>query len=105
LSQIGKKYSPAQILDSILEPSKAIDPKYLTHLVETVDGRVVTGLLIARDDQAVVLKDAQSRETRIAARDIHFFAPQQKSLMPELQLQDMTAEQVADLIAFLSALR
>src|SRR5262249_26590901 len=44
LSQIGKKYTRAQILESILEPSKSIDPKYVTYLVETNDGRVQTGL-------------------------------------------------------------
>ena len=54
LSEIGKKYNRAQLLESILEPSKAIDPKYLTHLVETKDGRVITGLLAARDEQQVL---------------------------------------------------
>src|SRR5262249_30924307 len=37
LSQIGKKYTRAQILESILEPSKSIDPKYVTYLLETTD--------------------------------------------------------------------
>lgn len=105
LTEIGKKYTRTQLLESLLEPSKTIDPKYLTHLIETTDGRVMTGLLVSRDDRAVVLKDTQAKEIRVSASDILYFTPQQKSLMPELQLQDMTAGQVADLLAFLASLR
>ena len=39
------------------------------------------------------------------AGDVEVLAPQQKSLMPELLLRDLTAEQVADLTAFLSSLK
>jgi putative heme-binding domain-containing protein len=102
LTQISKKYNRAQLLESILEPSKGIEPKFVTYLIETVDGRVITGLLVFRDEQIVVLKDAQSKEVRISTSQVQFFAPQQKSLMPELLLQDMTAQQVADLIEFLA---
>jgi putative heme-binding domain-containing protein len=105
LSQIGKKYSRAQLLESILEPSKQIDPKYVTYLVETANGRVVSGLLIEKTDKEVLLKDAQNKEIRIAAGEIELLVPAQKSLMPELLLRDMTAEQVADLIEFLGSLR
>ena len=40
LTKIGAKYNKAALLDQILEPSKTIDPPYITHLVETKDGRV-----------------------------------------------------------------
>lgn len=102
LTEVYKKYNRAQILETILEPSKAIDPKFVTYLVETKDGRVVNGLLIDRNAEFVLLKDAQNKEVRIFAPDIELIAPQQKSLMPELLLQDMTAQQVADLIEYLS---
>src|SRR5262249_10849845 len=45
LTTIGKKYSRGQILESILEPSKSIEPKYVTYLAETTDGQVHTGIL------------------------------------------------------------
>ena len=102
LSKIGKKYNRAQLLESILFPSKLIDPKYVTQLVETVDGRVVTGVLVESNEEVMILKDAQAKELRIPRAEIEFTAPQQKSLMPELLLQDMTAQQVADLLAYLA---
>ncbi len=105
LDGVGKKYSREQLLDSILKPSKDIDPKFMTHLVETTDGRVFTGLLLKKDQDEVVLKDAQVKELRFTTDEIELLAPQQKSLMPELMWQDMTAQQLADLLAFLTTLR
>ncbi|MFN0021862.1 MAG: PQQ-dependent sugar dehydrogenase [Pirellulaceae bacterium] len=105
LTTIGKKYSRSQLLESILEPSKLIDPKYVTYLAEMDDGRLVTGLLLKKDDSEVVLKDAQDKEFRLPAKEIERLVPAQQSLMPDLLLRDMTAEQVADLLAYLSSLR
>ena len=44
LTKIGTKYDKLALLDQILEPSKTIDPQYVTYLLETKDGRVVSGL-------------------------------------------------------------
>ncbi|MGI8979287.1 MAG: PQQ-dependent sugar dehydrogenase [Pirellulaceae bacterium] len=105
LTTIGKKYSRSQLLESILEPSKLIDPKYVTHLAELDDGRLATGLLVKKDESEVVLKDAQDKEIRIPAKEIERLVPQQQSLMPDLLLREMTAGQVADLLAYLSSLK
>ncbi|MCH7728844.1 MAG: PQQ-dependent sugar dehydrogenase, partial [Planctomycetes bacterium] len=105
LSQIGKKYNRAELLESILEPSKRIDPKYVTYLVETVEGRVLTGLLVKKDARELVLKDAQDKLIRIPSEKIEQLVSQRRSLMPELLLRDMTAQQVADLLAYLSSLK
>ncbi len=104
LHEIGKKYDRARLLESILKPSKSIDPRFVTHVIETKDGQVLTGLLVTKDEKQGVLKDGQNRLVRVPASQIEFLAPQQKSLMPELLLQDMTAEQVADLLEFLASL-
>ena len=105
LTTIGKKYSRAQLLESMLEPSKLIDPKYVTYLAETDDGRLLTGLLVKKDESEVVLKDAQDKEIRIPKAEIEQLVPQQQSLMPDLLLRDMTPDQVADLLAYLSSLK
>ncbi|MDA1049462.1 MAG: PQQ-dependent sugar dehydrogenase [Planctomycetota bacterium] len=105
LTAIGKKLTPAQLLESILEPSKLIDPKYVTYLAEIDDGRLLTGLLVHRDDNEVVLKDAEDKLIRISTSKIEQLVPQRQSLMPELLLRDMTAQQVADLLSYLSSLK
>jgi putative heme-binding domain-containing protein len=105
LSDIGKKYTRAQILESILEPSKFIDPKYVAYLVETTDGKLFNGLLATKNDKEVVLKLAGDKEIRFQADKIASLVPQQKSLMPELLLRDVTLEQAADLLEFLAGLK
>jgi putative heme-binding domain-containing protein len=105
LSTIGKKYDRARILESILEPSKAVDPKFAAWIVETKTGLVHTGVLVERTEQEVVLKDISDKTIRVPVSDVETIAPQQKSLMPELLLRDMTAQQVADLLAYLDTLK
>ncbi len=105
LDQIGKKYDRAQILDNILNPSRQIDPKYLTYLVETKRSQLHTGILVSKDAAKVVLKDANNKLVEVPAGDVELIVAQQKSLMPDLLLRDLTAEQVADLTAFLSSLK
>jgi putative heme-binding domain-containing protein len=105
LSEIGKKYTRVQILESILEPSKSIEPKYVAYLVETSDGKVHTGLLAEKNDREVVLRTVGDKEVRIPAGKVETMVPQSKSIMPELLLRDLTAEQAADLLEFLASLK
>ena len=105
LNKVGKNFNRAQLLETILQPSKVIDTKFLVYLVETVEGRIHTGLLVEKTAELVVLKDDQHNLIRIPVDDVELLLPQQKSIMPELLLRDMTAQQVADLLEFLGTLQ
>ncbi len=94
-----------ELLEGILDPSKRIDPQYVTYLVETTEGRLLTGLLVKKDANEVVIKDAQNKVIRVPSNQIEQLVPQRRSLMPDLLLRDMTAEQVADLLAYLGSLK
>ena len=105
LSQVAKKSTRAQILESLLEPSKTIEPKWATYALETTDGKVHVGLLKSKTDKEVVLGTAGDVEVRVPAKKVERLVPQPKSLMPELLLRDLSAEQAADLLEFLSSLK
>lgn len=105
LSQIGKKLDRARLFESILEPSKNIDPQFLTWVVETKSGKVLSGLVVRKDATEIVLKDAQNQTHRLSTDDVESSTPLQKSLMPELLVRDLTAQQVADLLAYLESLK
>jgi uncharacterized repeat protein (TIGR03806 family) len=105
LSHIGKKHDRAKLLENILQPSLNIDPQYVTWLIETKSGNVVTGLLVMKDETAVVLKDAQNKQHRIPTDDVEGLFPQRQSLMPNLLLRDFTAQQVADLLSYMESLK
>jgi putative heme-binding domain-containing protein len=105
LSQIGKKLDRAKILESILDPSKEIDPAFVSYAVRIHDGRVVVGLIVSRNEKEIVVRDAQAKEHRFAATEVDAVTPQRQSLMPEQLLRDLTAQQAADLIEFLASLK
>ena len=105
LSQIGKKYPRGQLLQHILEPSRFMEPKYVPYLLETTGGRILTGLVESQTDEAVVLKDAQNKTHRVPRKDVELLVRQRRSLMPDLLLRDMTPQDVADLLLFLSELK
>jgi putative heme-binding domain-containing protein len=105
LSDIGKKMTRRQILESILDPSKDIDPKFAAYTVQLDDERQLSGLIIARDDQSLTVRDAQGKDTKVQLKSVVAQIPSKKSLMPDQLLRDLTAEQAADLLAFLESLR
>ena len=65
----------------------------------------LTGLLVKRDEKRVVLRDGQNKEIILAAKDVEELRPSRASLMPDGQLADLTAQEAADLIAYLASLR
>ena len=104
LAGVGTRLSRELILESILDPSRRIDPKYVTWLAETSRGKVISGLLVEKSDEEVVLRDAQNKLHTIPGEQLEQLVSQRQSIMPELLVKDLTAEQVADLLAWLTTL-
>jgi putative heme-binding domain-containing protein len=105
LTQVGKKYQRMQILENLVDPSKEIDPKFLTYVAETADGQLYTGVLVDKNDKEVVLRDVNDKEIRLPAGKVAGMLAQKKSLMPEQLLRDLTAQQAADLLEYLTSLK
>ena len=105
LDAIGSKYPKPELLGHILQPARAIDPRYALQVIETKDGQVHQGLLVEQAGGLLVLRDARNQTTRIAATEIERQATQPASLMPEGVLRDLTAQQAADLLEYLCSLK
>jgi putative heme-binding domain-containing protein len=101
----SKKYPPAEMLRQILEPSLKMDPEYTPYLLVTVSGEVHVGLLIEKTDAEVVIRDARQELIRVPADQVASFEKQTTSIMPDKLLSDLTAQEAADLLAFLVALQ
>jgi putative heme-binding domain-containing protein len=93
------------LLDSLLVPSRRVEPKYAAYAVATTGGLSLTGLLVRRDESRVVLRDNQGKEVSLAAQDVAELRPARVSLMPDGQLANLTAQEAADLIQYLASLR
>jgi putative heme-binding domain-containing protein len=102
LTAIGKQRTREDLLESILEPSRRIEPKFATYVALTADGRSYTGLLVKRDEKTVVLRDGQNKEVTLAAADVEALRPSPISLMPDRQLAGLTAQEAADLLEYLA---
>jgi putative heme-binding domain-containing protein len=102
LSSIGKLRPREDLLESILEPSRRIEPKYASYVAQMADGRSITGLLVKRDDKEVVLRDAQNKEITLAAKKVEELRPSRTSLMPDGQMAGLTAQEAADLLDYLA---
>ena len=70
-------------------------------MIETISGQVISGVLQTRDTNQVIVVDAQGKQTSIPIGEVDFIERQDKSLMPDLQVKDLTAQQVADLVEFI----
>lgn len=89
------------MLVNIVNPSAEIREGFETLLVLTADGRTLTGFLVDRDSQVLVLRGADGQNVTIAQNSIEESAPQRKSLMPENLLKNLTDEQIRHLFAYL----
>jgi putative heme-binding domain-containing protein len=102
LTTIGKTRSRDDLLESILQPSRRIEPKYASYLVNTTDGQTMTGLLVRRTEKEVVLRDAQNKEIVLLAKKVEMMRPSPVSLMPEGQLAGLTTQEAADLLDYVA---
>lgn len=102
LSTVGKLRSPQDLLESLLTPSRRIEPKYAAYFAQTADGHALTGVLVKRDEKQVVLRDGQGKEIVLAAESVQELHPSRTSLMPDGQMAGLTPQEAADLLAYLS---
>jgi putative membrane-bound dehydrogenase-like protein len=103
LTRVWDTHSVEKLMESILEPSKEIKEGYTAYVATTKKGNSVTGLKIAQSATEVVLRDANGKDVRIAAKDLEELTPSRVSLMPEGVVAQLSYDQFIDLIAFLKS--
>jgi len=94
-----------QILLSVLDPNREVNPKYARVQVVTLSGQVVSGVVNAESEEAVTVVDSQGKAFIIARDDIDELQTSTKSLMPEELNKEITAEQMRHLIAYVTSRR
>ena len=105
LDGIGARRNRKELLASILEPSRLIEPAYQTYVVLTDTGEIVTGLKVAETDSEWTLRSADGKDIRIPIDSIESSRLQTQSLMPTGLAAEMTADELADLLAYLESLK
>lgn len=104
LTGLAGRFSPLNLLESIVEPSKVISDQYAAVTIVTEDGLSVTGRIVnlAGDTLKVNtnMLDPNAQVT-IDRRKIEEMLPSSVSMMPAGLLNSMHEEEVLDLLAYL----
>ena len=101
LDGIGRK-SGETLLHDILDPNAAVDAAYVNYVVETVEGEVLSGILVEGSGSGVVLRAAEDTVIEVPAEQIREVRGDGLSMMPEELEAGLEPADLADLLAFLS---
>ena len=91
-----------QLLSNIFDPSLVIGSGYQATTVATADGRVLTGLLAEDSPQRIVLKIQGGKQEIIPRTQVEEIKTSALSLMPEDIEKQLTHQEWADLLDFLT---
>ena len=90
-----------QLLQKILDPSRAIDPRYTNYIVVTADGRIHDGVIASETPGTLTLRSGEEEDDTVLRSNISSIRASSISLMPEGLEKEMSRQDLADVIAFL----
>jgi len=105
LSEIGSKLSKEAMYLSILDPSAGVSFNYETWAVRTLDGTVLSGILVSQTDDAIELKTAEAIVHKLPRDDIGQLKKQTTSIMPADIQKLLKAQDLMDIVEYLTTLK
>jgi putative heme-binding domain-containing protein len=104
LTGVPGRFSPRDLLESIILPSKEISDQYGAVVIALEDGRVVTGRIVnLHGDTMQVLTDMLNPNSQVGVNQtqVEEMKPSPVSMMPEGLLNTLSQDEVLDLLAYL----
>ena len=105
LSRIGAIRTERDLLEGILFPSASFVRSYEPVIVTTKDGEEHSGVLHEESGQTVTLISGPGSEVRLARAQIQEMRPGALSIMPQGLDEQLSQQEMADLIVFLKSLK
>ena len=103
LTQAGGRFQLHDLVEAIVHPSKVISDQYKASIVQTADGRVVTGRVVNETPTTLVVVTDPEDATKfveIARSDVEELVPSSESPMPAGLLDQLNETEVLDLLAY-----
>ena len=101
LSGINNK-TKEELLTSILNPSYAIEPRFVNYIVTTRDGRMHDGIIANETPGAITLRGgSEEGDETVLRKNIAEIRASSVSLMPEELEKSLSKQDLADVIAYL----
>ena len=96
-----KNKSEADLLISILDPNREAQPNFNVYTVVTLQGKVLNGIIASETATSITLKRAEGKQDVVLRNNIDELLSNGVSLMPEGLEKELTAQDLADVIAFI----
>jgi putative heme-binding domain-containing protein len=103
LTQAGGRFQLKDLVEAIVEPSKVVSDQYRASIVQTADGRVVTGRIVVETPESITIVTDPEDATKFAViqrSDIEEIVAGTESLMPKGLLDQLNEREVLDLVAY-----
>lgn len=105
LSFVGTSRTRLFLLESILDPKAVITAGYSTVLILTKERKFITGILKFEDDSGLDIIDKEGNDMFIRKEHIKKYKTQKISMMPGNFKDLLEAQEVADILAYLTSLK
>lgn len=105
LTEIGSKYAKDGLLNSIVKPSEGISFGYEGWEIKMKDGSTYTGLIASKTETDIDLKFPGGVTKQIKTSDVASMKEMKQSMMPENLYQNLSNEDMANLLEYLSSLK
>ena len=94
--------TPRGLVVSVLDPNRVVDSRYINYVAITKDGRSFAGVLAAETSVALTLREADGKEHTLLRSQLEELQSTGKSLMPEGLEKELTPQNLADVISFVT---
>lgn len=96
-----KNRGPDAILANVLNPNAEVNPQYMNYICQTLDGRVVSGMIGNETSNSVTFIQADKKSETVLRIDIDQMRSTGVSLMPEGLEKTIDQDAMADLLTYL----
>lgn len=102
LSSVRNKFSIAEVLEAIIEPSAAISDQYGSYQIKLKNGQTLFGLVVDREDEYMIHTAVIGAEPVMVAKDdVESIEQVQVSQMPPGLINTLNENELRDLMAYL----
>ncbi len=97
--------SAEDLLTAVLDPNREAQANFTSYSAVTLDGQIVTGIIVADVGNTLTLRQAEGKEVALARSEIEEFRSNGVSLMPFGLERQLSPQDLADVIAWIRDLR
>ncbi len=104
LTLAGGRYSPHDLLDQIINPSKEINEQFVPSVLTKNNGETVVGVVVNLQGDFVAINEDPgdpNQRVQVDRKEVKSIEPSKVSTMPPMLLARMSQHEILDLVAYI----